>query len=103
MEVQAYKKRALLFCVPEYPPRQIRIPRHFRTMFDGFSSHYQNWLVPATFAALGAGVIECHVLSAELHPTTFLPDRSVSLTFQQFARMVYAVTKVKPLALEGGP
>lgn len=101
LEIQAYKNKALLFCVPEYPPKQIRIPRHFKNLFDGFSSHYLNWMVPATFGAMGASPIECHVWSPELYGTAALPDRQISLSFQDFGRMVYAVTGMRPKTLRG--
>lgn len=51
----------LMFCVPEYPPTEVKLLRNFKPM-GGFSSHYADWTVPFEAVKLGADFLEIHVM-----------------------------------------
>lgn len=82
---------ANVLCVEEYPaksPPELHYIRPFHDRlredsFDGFSSHYTDWRIPAAAALRGAKYIEAHVkLSNEDY------EAGWSLSFADFAKMV---------------
>ena len=85
----------LMYCVPEYPPKQFLPPETLGTLFKGFSSHYPNPWIPITAAMMRCTTIEVHVTpnpkparrgqySDSMRPFRYIDD-PVSLTFDQLA------------------
>lgn len=77
----------LMFCVPEYPPTEVKMPNDLRPM-GGFSSHYADREVPYEAVNRGAGFIEVHVMLDEYSDSWVPPDAPVSLNMDSLKKLV---------------
>ena len=96
----------LLHCNSLYPTpyERVNLPwmQKLRVLFEkevGFSDHTSDIFIPLAAAALGARVIEKHFI---LDRGIESPDRDVSLTPEEFKRMVEGIRAVE-VALEERP
>jgi sialic acid synthase SpsE len=79
-----------LYCVPEYPPKAL--PQAEWAMYDGFSSHYPDWHVPATEARhWNLEYLEVHVMLDEYEGGWDPIDRAVSLNITDLKKLVKEV------------
>lgn len=79
-----------LYCVPEYPPKNP--PSAEFWMYDGFSSHYPQWQVPATIArTYGLEYLEVHVMLDEYADDWAPIDEAVSLKITDLKKLVKEV------------
>jgi sialic acid synthase SpsE len=86
-KVQGFKT---LYCVPEYPPKAL--PQAEWAMYDGFSSHYPDWHVPATEARhWNLEYLEVHVMLDEYDGGWDPIDSAVSLSITDLKKLVKEV------------
>jgi sialic acid synthase SpsE len=79
-----------LYCVPEYPPKAL--PQAEWSKYDGFSSHYPDWHVPATEARhWNLEYLEVHVMLDEYEGGWDPIDRAVSLNITDLKKLVREV------------
>lgn len=80
-----------LYCVPEYPPAKQPLEVDF-TLYDGFSSHYPRWQVPAQIAKIyGLEYLEVHVMLDEYSDDWIPIDAAVSLKISDLKKLVQVV------------
>jgi hypothetical protein len=79
-----------MYCVPEYPPKAL--PQAEWSMYDGFSSHYPDWHVPATEARhWNLEYLEVHVMLDEYAGGWDPIDKAVSLNITDLRKLVKEV------------
>jgi sialic acid synthase SpsE len=79
-----------LYCVPEYPPKTL--PQAEWSKYDGFSSHYPDWHVPATEARhWNLEYLEVHVMLDEYEGGWDPIDSAVSLSITDLKKVVKEV------------
>jgi sialic acid synthase SpsE len=79
-----------LYCVPEYPPKAL--PQAEWSKYDGFSSHYPDWHVPATEARhWNLEYLEVHVMLDEYAGYWDPIDKAVSLNITDLKKLVKEV------------
>ena len=85
-------KSACLYCVPEYPPKDLPKGINF-SLYDGFSSHYPNWQVPAAITKVYPLLeyLEVHVMLDEYEGGWDPIDRAVSLNITDLKKLVREV------------
>jgi len=97
-----YRKWIFVYCVPEYPPKIIDMPKKFRKYegeFGGYSNHYPSIGVPLAAAARGAEYIEVHV-KQDKYPKNYKPiDDAVSLTFSDLKELVRLTREIEKVIL----
>jgi N-acetylneuraminate synthase len=79
-----------MFCVPEYPPKEVHMPRSFGDK-SGFSSHYPDRNVPLRAVRLGASFVEVHVKLNKYSDGWIPLDDAVSLTMKNLGWLVKQV------------
>lgn len=85
-----YGNIAKMFCVPEYPPDKVWMPRTF-SVFTGYSNHFPLIGPPLAAAARGAKILEVHVKQEGTVPT----DDAVSITFGELTELVKLVREIE--------
>lgn len=91
-------KRKFVYCVPEYPPKTVKLPetfRKFRSLFHGYSNHYPSISVPLAAAARGAEYIEVHVKNDKYHDGYRPIDDAVSITFTELEELVLLIREIE--------
>jgi sialic acid synthase SpsE len=79
-----------LYVVPEYPPNTL--PEIDFSQYDGFSSHYPDWHVPAMIAKdYDLEYLEVHVMLDEYAGGWDPIDRAVSLSITDLRKLVEVV------------
>jgi sialic acid synthase SpsE len=79
-----------IYCVPEYPPKAL--PQAKWSKYDGFSSHYPDWHVPATEARhWDLEYLEVHVMLDEYEGGWDPIDSAVSLNITDLKKLVKEV------------
>ena len=79
-----------LYCVPEYPPTH-NIHEDL-SQYDGFSSHYPDWRIPAEMAAFyHLEYLEVHVMLDEYEGGWDPIDSAVSLSITDLKKLVKEV------------
>jgi len=91
-------KRKFVYCVPEYPPKTVKLPktfRYFESLYHGYSNHYPSISVPLAAAARGAEYVEVHVKQNK-YPKGYKPiDDAVSITFQELEELVILIREIE--------
>ncbi len=90
IRTQRRRNIVLMFCVPEYPPTEVKILRNFKPM-GGFSSHYSDWTVPYEAVTLGAEFIEVHAMLDNYSDSWVPPDAPVSLNITDLKKLVKGI------------
>lgn len=97
-----YRKWIFVYCVPEYPPKTIDLPKKFRKYegkFGGYSNHYPSISAPLAAAARGAEYIEVHV-KQDKYPKGYKPiDDAVSLRFSDLKELVRLTREIEKVIL----
>ena len=88
-----YRTR-VLYCNPHYPTENcdVHMP-DFGATYDGFSDHTRGITAALCAVSRGATVIEKHVMIKE----TDCIDKSVSVTFEEFAEMVKQIRRIEEI------
>jgi len=77
-----------LYCIPDYPPRNLPWDNDF-SRYDGFSSHYKAWQVPAQIAKVyNLEYLEVHVMLDEYTGDWAPIDEAVSLSITDLKKLV---------------
>ena len=91
-------KRKFVYCVPEYPPKTVKLPETFRkfgSLFQGYSNHYPSISVPLAAAARDAEYIEVH-MKRDKYPDGYTPiDDAVSITFSELEELVRMIREIE--------
>lgn len=91
-------KRKFVYCVPEYPPKTVKLPATFRkflSLFNGYSNHYPSISIPLAAAARDAEYVEVHVKKSK-YPDGYRPiDDAVSITFSQLEELVILIREIE--------
>lgn len=85
-----------IYCIPEYPPKTIELPKYF-TMDNwyGYSNHCPSIIAPLVAAARGAEYIEVHV-KQDRYPKGYRPiDDAVSITFSDLKKLVRLIREME--------
>lgn len=85
------KLNKYLYCVPEYPPKRDPLDVDF-FQYDGFSSHYPQWQIPANIAKIyNCEYLEVHVMLDEYSGEWIPIDSAVSLRISDLKKLVQVV------------
>ncbi len=97
-----YRKWTFVYCVPEYPPETVDLPKTFRKydgQFGGYSNHFPSISMPLAAAARGAEYIEVHV-KQDKYPKGYRPiDDAVSITFSELKELVRLTREIEKVIL----
>ena len=91
-------KRTFVYCVPEYPPKTVKLPNKFykyTSLFRGYSNHYPSISIPLAAAARGAEYIEVHLKKGKYHDGYRPIDDAVSITFTELEELVILIREIE--------
>lgn len=95
-----YRKWTFVYCVPEYPPKTVDLPKKFRKFdgkFGGYSNHYPSISIPLAAAARGAEYIEVHVKNDKYHEGYKPIDDAASITFSELEQLVKLTREIEKI------
>ena len=91
-------KRKFVYCVPEYPPKNVNMPKTFRefeSLYHGYSNHYPSISAPLAAAARGAEYIEVHLKKGKYDDGYRPIDDAVSITFTELEELVILIREIE--------
>ncbi len=95
----SFKKPHFIYCIPEYPPETVDLPKNFlvthQSIWYGYSNHYPSIIAPLVAAARGAEYIEVHVKQDRYHKGYRPIDDAVSITFSNLKILVRLIREME--------
>lgn len=91
-------KRKFIYCVPEYPPKTVKLPAtflNFGSLFHGYSNHYPSISIPLAAAARGAEYIEVHMKKGKYYDGYRPIDDAVSIAFSELGELVIMIWEIE--------